>query len=219
MRVILFAGITAAFCSPSIAQDVSRCLTISDNLERWSCYDDAAGYKPASDEPEDSEQPSDTPARVVIDYDAGRNWTARTRVSEFEDTTDVFLSTPSKAPLMCSDFGGQREATLMIRCLENTTAVIINTHCHVASGFQGYGEVDVRIDDEAAFNRSFDASTDNSALGLWNGGSAIPFVKRLLDKETLRLRFTPFNKSPVTAEFDISGLDAKIGELRDNCGW
>lgn len=33
------------------------------------------------------------------------------------------------------------------------------------------------------------------------------------------VRFTPFNESPVTAKFNITGLEEAIKPLRDSCGW
>jgi type VI secretion system protein VasI len=103
--------------------------------------------------------------------------------------------------------------------MENTTAAMIVTSCHMASGFQGYGDVEYRIDDNPARTLSFEASTDNSALGLWSGGEAIPFIKALAGGKTLIMRFTPFNESPTTARFDISGLEAELEPLRAACGW
>ncbi|MDP0928999.1 type VI secretion system-associated protein TagO [Paracoccus onubensis] len=197
----------------AISQDVSKCLEIHDNFERWSCYDDTAGYVAPEKETAELE------GRSTLDNVNENNWRTQTEKSEFEDTQDIYLSVQSEGTLMCNDFGPSQKASLWIRCLENTTAIFIDTSCHLASGFHGYGKVDIRIDEEDAFSRDFNASTDNRALGLWSGGQSIPIVKRLFGKDTLRMRFTPFNKSPVSAEFKISGLEEKIVSLRESCGW
>ena len=114
---------------------------------------------------------------------------------------------------------GKTHATLLLRCLENTTAIYITTNCYLSSGYGGYGRVDVRLDDTPAFHSDMDASTDNKALGLWRGNRSIPFIKRMLGKDRMIVRFTPFNESPVTAKFDIAGLEEAIKPLRESCGW
>ena len=87
------------------------------------------------------------------------------------------------------------------------------------SDIQGYGDVTFRIDKEAAFERSLNASTNNHSLGLWSGGSAIPMIKRLIGKSTLAIRATPYNESPGLFEFPIAGLDEALKPLRKACGW
>jgi len=89
----------------------------------------------------------------------------------------------------------------------------------MASGHGGYGTVEYRVDDKNAGKREFEASTDNSALGLWSGRKSIPFIKSMLAGKEMIFRFTPFGSSPVTARFEIDGLDEAIKPLRKECGW
>ncbi|MGC1260390.1 MAG: hypothetical protein WA873_06965, partial [Jannaschia helgolandensis] len=49
-------------------------------------------------------------------------WTLRSEVSDFDNLTNVFLSVSSDRPLPC---GPRRRATLMLRCLQDRTAVYI----------------------------------------------------------------------------------------------
>jgi type VI secretion system protein VasI len=95
----------------------------------------------------------------------------------------------------------------------------LSTGCHLASGHGGYGTVEYRFDDNPAGKRSFDASTDNRALGLWNGRKSIPLIKQMLGADKAIFRFTPYGNSPVTAKFGISGLAEAIQPLRDACHW
>ena len=99
----------------AVSQDVSKCLNIHDNLERWSCYDDAAKYVAPEKEASKPENPT------KIDYGTDDNWQVQTKKSEFEDTQDIYLSVQSEGTLMCNNFGANRQANLWIRCLENTT--------------------------------------------------------------------------------------------------
>ncbi|WP_306115760.1 type VI secretion system-associated protein TagO [Roseovarius sp. MMSF_3305] len=186
--------------SPAFAQD---CVQINNDLDRLACYDQKSGRTPKADS---------------LPTLRGK-WNIQRETSEFKDTTDVFVTVSSDEPIGCNRFGTPSRAVLMLRCLENTTSLIINTDCHLASGFQGYGKVEYRIDDQPASSRSFDASTDNKALGLWSGNKSIPLIKQLFGAERLLVRFTPFNQSPVTAKFEVSGAEDAVTDLRSACNW
>lgn len=202
-------AIAAALMTASIAQAetaLDSCATIDADLDRLACYDKASGRTPET---------TTTPP----EEETG-SWHTNIEKSKFEDTTDVFLNVSSNSSVNCSSFSNPEPVRLYLRCMENTTSMIIVTgNCHLASGHGGYGQVDLRADDDKARTISMEASTDNRALGLWRGSKAIPEIKRLLDKDTLLVRFTPFNKSPATAEFDISGVKNAIKPLREACGW
>ncbi len=191
----LFVAIAAS------AQDKSSCLKIENDLDRLTCYDKESGRDPE-----------------IVAVETDGKWQVETKKSEFKDTTDVYLSVATDENLDCGMFDHE-PGTLLLRCMENKTAAMLITGCHMASGFSGYGRVEYRVDNKAAMKRNFDASTDNKALGLWDGGDAIPFIKELIDGKTLIMRFTPFNESPTTAKFDISGLAKAIEPLREECGW
>ncbi|WP_238366934.1 type VI secretion system-associated protein TagO [Mesobacterium pallidum] len=94
----------------------------------------------------------------------------------------------------------------------------------VAGGFflsdiQGHGRVDLRVDQHQTRTQSMNVSTDNQALGLWNGGRSIPVIKSMFDSETLAVRLTPHSESPQEFAFNISGLEEAIKPLRQACHW
>lgn len=146
-------------------------------------------------------------------------WQVEVTTSAMTDTTNVFASLESENSQICRSYGSSSRLTLWVRCLENTTAVIFSGDCHMASGFHGYGDVTYRLDDDKAVTKGFQESTDNLALGLWSGGSAIPFAKAILGKHRLIVRFTPFGMSPVEYNFDLKGSDAAIQRVREQCSW
>lgn len=188
------------FISPVNAQ-TEACATIENDLDRLACYDKASGRTPTAD-------------TVATES----KWVVRLEKSDFKDTTDVYMTVQSDEPVSCG-YSGRQEITLFVRCLENTTSVILATHCHVTSGHGGYGQVEYRIDDRKAESRGFNESTNNRSLGLWSGGRAIPFAKKMFDAKRMIVRFTPYGDNPVTASFDISGLKEAITPLREACSW
>lgn len=179
--------------------EAARCTEIQDAANRVACYDSAANRPVAT-----------TPAPQS-------EWIARIETSEMTDQTNVFLRVESENYVSCG-FSGRSKPVLHLRCMENTTAVIITTSCFL-SDIQGYGNVTYRLDDQAAQTKGFSASTNNNALGLWNGSSAIPFIKNMLGHDTILTRFTPFSDSAVSPRFPIAGLNEEIGPLRAACGW
>lgn len=205
VRFLASLCVLATLCLPALAAgDPAECVFIDTDLDRLACYDRVAGR-------------STTPKQADTPPDGGA-WLVRLDKSEFKDTTDVYMSVESDEELPCGMFD-RSKATLLIRCKENTTSLFISTSCHLTSGHGGYGRVEYRIDDRKSVTRSFTDSTNNRALGLWNGGSSIPMIKQMLDGETLLTRFTPFNESAVTARFQIKGLNTAIAPLREACHW
>ena len=195
--------ITAVLSFPGVggAQTLT-CRSIESDLDRLACYDRESGRAPVADT---------APTTSA--------WRARTEKSEMTDQTSVYLSVEALEPVSCS-FTGSEKPTLIVRCLENTTAIFMASACHlVSSEYNRYGDVTYRLDDEPSKTRGFDESTDNKALGLWSGGTSIPFIKAMLGKRELLMRFTPFKGSPQTAKFPIAGLEDVIGPLREACGW
>lgn len=203
MKIIPCSIAALLLAAPSWGADNPKsCRFIHDDMKRLECFDAAFAQKPEPEAPPKGD------------------WSVRTEKSDFKDTQDVFAKIDSSSGVRCNWDSTPRPITLLLRCLENTTAMMIITHCHVTSGHGGYGKVDLRVDEGSAFAREFEASTSNDTLGLWSGRRSIPVIRdRLIGGETLKVRFTPFNDSPVQAEFNITGIGEAIEPLRKSCGW
>lgn len=205
---LILLAVTAP--SPSASE---ACAHMDDDDLRLACYDREYRDAPEAGTAEDATANDDeAPIRIA--------WTSDTEVSKIDDSTNVFLRTRSTEPVR-SRFGlGQgQHATLLLRCMENTTSLYIAMNDSFLADSLGYGDITFRIDDQPAFERSFTVSTDNHALGLWRGGNAIPFIRKLFGGETLLAKVTPFNESPVTLTFPISGLETAVEPLREACHW
>ncbi len=206
---LLVTAQQAAASSPALR----ACRGIADDAGRLACYDRWAG-RLAGDEGRDTTT-ADTDSHGV---EHSRNaWALHIDTSKFTDEPSVYLSVISRRAVSCR-LRRPQPVTLWIRCLENTTAIFLETGCFVAD-IQGYGDVDIRLDDTPMRTLSMSESTDNNALGLWSGHRSIPVVKSLFGKERMVVRFTPYNESQVTTTFDIAGLEAAIAPLRRACNW
>lgn len=179
------------------------CSDVTSDLDRLACYDKESGR---------------TPTQSPLGS-SSTNWEAQEETSKLSDKKSVFLNARSEEEINCGWNKGAK-IWLSLRCHENTTAVIFRTGCHMTSSeYNSYGDIQYRVDAEKSKNLSATESTDNRALGLWNGGKAIPLIKELIGGEKLVVKMTPYGENPFTATFNISGLDNVLGPLRKECGW
>lgn len=229
--------IVSFFAGGGVGNAQEACTKISDPISRLTCYDQWAGKELGAIIISDSLPPgvvtADTANAAKEALAAAEpateasepatkttgNWVLSVNKSAMEDTTDAIADISAGENVQCASFGEASPIHLTLRCMENTTAMMIGGNCHLASGFQGYGKVTYRLGDSKAKSRNFEVSTDNTVLGLWNGGSAIPMIKEMLGNEKMIVRFTPFSMSPVEVEFDISGIDNAVADIRKSCAW
>lgn len=196
----LAVSIGLMLAGPSIAQDVTHCVEIDDPDTRLSCFDDAFVET-------DVEQPIPQ-----------SDWSVRVDRSALDDSKTVVLTLSSKDQFL-SQYSQLESGTLIIRCMENTTSLYTIWGGHFMSDNGNSGRVDYRVDDKTASRVSMRESSDNKALGLWNGGQSIPFIKRLFDAKQLYIRATPYSESAVEMSFNITGLQKAIEPLREACSW
>lgn len=220
--VLTVAGSAAGADDAALMTEARKCAAIEGAGLRMTCYDAVFKGDGKAILPE-AVAPSLEPAAEVVDLRAetptAGNWQVRRDKSAMTDQDTVVLTLTSNEMVQCRQYGSPSYLTLLARCKEDTTAIFITGDCHVASGFHGYGEVTLRLDDGKPFKRSMDASTDSSALGLWDGGSAIPLLKQMIGKKQMIARFTPFGANPVEPTFDTTGFDEAVKPLREVCGW
>lgn len=179
----------------SAAED---CGVISDSQQRLACYD--LKYKPAISDSKKS------------------SWQIEESVSKLDDSKSVAMLVSSDEQIR-KRFGGSDTADLFIRCHEGSTSLYFVFADHFLASVEGYGQVTYRLDNEKPKTVNLSESTDNKALGLWNGGSSIPFIKKMLGHNSMIVRLTPYNESPITATFQIAGIDDAVKGLRSTCKW
>jgi type VI secretion system protein VasI len=145
-------------------------------------------------------------------------WHAKIDTSPMTDETRVILMSSSQERVPAA-YGDGEYATLILRCAENVTSAYIHFGGAFMSDSQGFGSVDIRIDDQKMRSMSLGVSDNNEALGFFEGGEAIPFIKTLFEGQELRIRAAPYNENSVLLTFPIIGIDREIQPLRETCGW
>lgn len=146
------------------------------------------------------------------------HWQIHQARSPMDDSLAVRLDTVS-TKLHRDRYGREKPIIVTLVCRENSTNVYISFAEHFMSDNGGRGRVEYRVDDRPAKSRNFSESNDHSVLGLWGGGSSIPWIKSLYGGKKLYLRATPFSESAVEGEVNIEGIEEVIKPLAKACNW
>lgn len=200
--ILIFAFVATAGLAAQ-AQDTGQdCGNIDSDAPRLRCYD--ALFRPTTS--------------VALPSQSIGKWRVSTEISPIDDSTKVFLTLTSDNGIT-NRFGQKSQMQFTIACRENTTSMWFYFGGNFMSDTAGSGRVTYRIDSAAARTKSFVESSNNEALGLWNGGSSIPFVKSLFGRSRLYVQAQPYNESTVSDFFSVAGLEEAIKPLREACHW
>lgn len=194
------ASVCLVVTSMSVNADVAQCTAIESSLDRLACYDKEAGFEPE-----------------VKVFTGNGDWQVRLETSKIDDSKEVFLTLYSTEQTNCPYKEGRH--SIHLACRENKTNIWVQFGECFMTSIQGNGRVTYRLDSEDAATKSFRESNNNMALGLWDGGSAIPFINGMIGHDKMVIRATPFSSSTVTGEYNIAGLDQAVRPLREACGW
>ena len=115
----------------------------------------------------------------------------------------------------------QTTPTLYVRCRDNKTDVYINWDNYLDGNSGDFRDnrhvVTLRIGDGDPFTVRASVSTDNEATFF---PSPIPSILRpAANADTLAARTTPYNESPQTAVFNVTGIRAALSDVSAACNW
>lgn len=185
--------------------------------ESWNCDDFERGRLNASID--NSEIAEDAIRERMSDNNCDL-WQVREDESPMTGDVSVIMTTYSDSYFgRYNDF---RRATLVLRCSENTSAAFVNFNELLGNdgSYDRPGKnVLVRVGEDAANQQFWNTSTTREAVGLWSGGSSIPFMRRLASAETLRLRVSPDRRNPIEVVFYTNRLQEHLPKLASACGW
>jgi type VI secretion system protein VasI len=208
----IFGLLCLVAASPVFAADLpaemQKCSAIVDSTQRLACFD-AIGV-PLQKSPALKKLPEEASQKTA--------WTAINTRSPIDDSDRVLVYSTSE-DVLHGGGGVTAVPSLELRCSENKTVAYLNFDGFFMADIQGYERVTFRIDKNKAFSRDMNVSTNNKALGFWSGGASIAFIKSMFGGQTLVVRATPFNESPVTFSVKISGIEEAVKPLRKACKW
>lgn len=198
--LVVAAGAASPIMAQSdLEQEIAKCAAMVGDLDRLSCYDAIArsrGLAGPRDLP--------TPATGV------GAWIVRDQVNPMDDTRTVILTllaSSGRSQL------GRQEVALILRCQSGKTEAYIEWHDYLGS--EAY--VTARIGSQEAQRRRWNLSTDHTAT--FYARDVPGFIQALVATDRFVAQVTPYSESPVTAVFDVNGLETAVKPLRETCGW
>lgn len=146
-------------------------------------------------------------------------WAIDQASSPINDMTNVDLSISSEHPVPAK-FGGALRLKLAIRCREGKTSLAVHfgDHFMTSSKYGDWGKVTYRVDRLAAAEALWVHSSDNAELMI-QGPPAIELATGMVSASNFLIRAVPFGEMPLTASFDVRGLENAIAPLRTACDW
>lgn len=114
-----------------------------------------------------------------------------------------------------SRFGGPVNAELFAACRSNKTDVFVNRQQYVtAGGVDDAQPVTYRLDTERPETEDWLMSTDFTAT---SSPSAIALLKQMAGQTRLLAEATPYGESHRSAEYEVTGIDAVVADVRKRC--
>ena len=211
MRLLFAVSLSVSMLSPAIGQDDlgaaakgAACSMIADSLQRLTCFDRAF---PKHGEPLAAAASSSPPPDSGADQGA---WQITNEKSPIDDSPKVVgLLQPSDGR------GSFDRRALFVRCIENVTSVVISTDSFNIGATTA--PVTLRIDGGTASTVRWEMADNSSAVGLWNGANAIPFLKSLATANQLAVRVQMSQQ--VDMLFDLTGIGAVVDQVAAACKW
>lgn len=132
---LFFACVFALAPSVCVAasDDINSCVAISDDAERLKCYDDIAA----------------PPTTEKAKREPNSEWNVYTQKSEMDDSLAVIAIVVSDDQFQGPYGIKPRFGSLSIRCVENTTSILIGLGDYQLADHGGYGSIEYRLDSDA----------------------------------------------------------------------
>lgn len=113
-----------------------------------------------------------------------------------------------------NDLGVEKKPVIMAGCDNNTTNVVISFDTVITCGDDE--KIGLKFDDEQPYYEYWDGSTSCKALF---SPQPIKFLKKMIGKKHLMVRFTPHGSGNRDVTFDIRGIDKVVEKLSNACRW
>ena len=201
MRYIFVALSVMVFCNQAFAiefkKEIAKCASIEGELSRLNCFDKIADSYGIS-------------KKKTTGHKKAGKWLIETKKNPLDDSKTIFAALTSQSG--SSKWG--RPVTLILRCESKKTEAFINWGSYLG---EDRPNVLTRIGDAEAIPETWNSSTDMMAT--FYEGDAILFIKKLESGKKFVAQISPYMESPITAIFDLTGIEKVTKSIRETCEW
>jgi hypothetical protein len=201
MKHLLLVLPIIALCNTAFAiefkSEIAKCASVEGELARLDCYDKLANTAGVN-------------KKKSVNQKKFGKWTLEVNKNPIDDSKTVIGILAAKDGK--SKWG--RPISLILRCQSKQTDAYITWGSYLGDDSP---EVLVRIGDAEAVTERWGASTDKTAT--FYISDVIGFVKSLEKNKKFVIQITPYMESPITAVFDLSGIDKVTKALKETCEW
>lgn len=197
--VVGLAGMLLPLVAGAIEdKEIAACAADSNTVTRLSCYDALAEKNALAPRIEKKPETAGT-----------GKWHISSNIDPLNDKTVYFANLAA-----VSGTSRHGDSPIMtVRCGNKQTEWYINWYDYLGSE----AKTTFRVDKEQAKTLTWTLSTDKVAA--FYPGSPVSVLKKIAEGTSFVANVTPYNESPVTAVFDITGAGAALADIRKNCGW
>ena len=193
ITLLLFIGLA---WGQNLDKDLAKCASIVGVLERLECYDQLAKKNNLFGQQE-----------VSINLDDTGKWSVSRKINPLDDSETVTL-------ILQADSGENylgKKVYIVIRCQSSEISLYIGWNNYLGSE----AHVTTRVGTEKAIKKTWSLSTDSQATF---ATKPTKLINEMLGNQKFIAQITPYNESPLTAVFDISGIDNAVKPIIDVCG-
>ena len=197
------AGIWATFGHAQSAGELAECREIDNEVARLNCYD--AAVVKILDGSEQAEKTIETSG--VAELDMG-NWTVQSGTDPLTDEETFLAALESSEGV--SSF---QKPTLLIRCKQNSSEVFVAWGEYLSDN----ALVTSRFGAEKPSTFTWEEASDQTATFLGSERHAW-FFKSALSSEKFVAQIEPYRSGPITAVFNLAGIQVVMADKSTVCG-
>jgi len=197
LLVFIFIAISNTAFAVELKKEIAKCANVEGELARLVCYDKLADTVGVS-------------KKKTTNLKRVGNWLVEIDKNPIDDSKTVvgILSAQDGT----SKWG--KPVSLFLRCRSKETDVYINWGSYLGNDNL---VVLTRIGAEEATANIWTSSTDKTAT--FYQGEVIEFIKKLSSSKKFVAQLTPYMESPITAIFDLTGIDKVTRYVKETCEW
>ena len=180
-----------------LKKEIAKCAAVEGEMARLDCYDKLANATGVS-------------KKKSTNQKKAGNWTLEINKNPIDDSKIVM-------GILAAQSGSSKwgiHIDLLLRCKSKKTDAFIDWGSYLGEDDR---DVLIRLGDAEAVTDRWQSSADKTAT--FYRGDVVDFIKKLESSKKFVAQITPYKESPITAVFDLNGIEKVTKALKETCEW